>query len=288
VPTSQEAAFYRRRRPHVADRNLTPSESQVVREDAWAGLRAHTDARIALGHAGVSMPTKAHLEFQRDHAMARDAVWMSLDLEAMKDALERVQGRASSGPVKALTVHSAAVDRTTYLRRPDLGRILDEDSKGRLHAVRTATPVDISLVFCDGLSSKALETNASPFLEAFLPLCSHWTLSPLVLASQARVALGDEVASLLGARVAVVLIGERPGLSSPDSMGIYLTWNPHPRVTRDDGRNCISNIRPAGMSCADGAAKLAWLLERSMRLGLSGLGLKDEQEAPPPALPSAP
>lgn len=251
--------------------------------DPWDHLKAHTDARIAPGHAGVSLPTRAHLAFQLAHARARDAVETSLDVQALAAALSRL-------PVpQVVQVHSAAPDRATYLRRPDLGRVPDQASRAALQALRGEfPPADLALAVCDGLSSRAIATNALPFLEAFLPLWhdAGGTLAPLAIALQARVALGDEVADLLGARAVAVLVGERPGLSSPDSMGIYLTWKPRPGMTRDDGRNCISNIRPAGMSCADGAAKLLWLLDRARQIDATGVTLKDEQALPPKSLDS--
>jgi ethanolamine ammonia-lyase small subunit len=194
-------------------------------------------------------------------------------------------------PERLLMGQSAAHDRLEYLRRPDLGRRLSDASRAELSALKALCPqaFDLSIVIADGLSSRAIATNAAPFLREFLPLVSAWRLSPLIILTQGRVAVADEVGSLLGARAVAILIGERPGLSSPDSMGIYLTWAPQPGITKDDRRNCISNVRPAGMGYPQAASKLAYLLEKASSLGLSGVGLKDDQgstlETSPLALP---
>lgn len=240
-----------------------------VTTNPWTEFRKLTAARIALGRAGTSLPTSAHLSFQVDHAQARDAVHRPLDADKV---FEDLRGLG----LKIVRAHSAAPDRGTYLQRPDLGRRLDAPSREKLVALE-ASPCDVALVVADGLSSFAIETNAEKFLTAFLPLAkdSGLTLGPTTLALQGRVALGDEIGEILRAKIVIVLIGERPGLSSPDSMGLYLTHAP--RIGRTDAeRNCISNIRPEGLSCAEAARKTLWLLRESLRRGLSGVQLKDD------------
>jgi ethanolamine ammonia-lyase small subunit len=236
----------------------------------WQALRALTDARIALGRAGVSVPTDAQLAFQLAHARARDAVHQPLDAEALASQLR-------SDGWSTLHVHSACPDRATYLQRPDLGRRLSDAAR----AILTPGAYDLALVVADGLSAPAVATNALPLLAAMRAGLAQdgWTCAPIVVAQQGRVALGDEIGALLGVRAVVVLIGERPGLSSPDSMGIYLTWAPQPGLA-DAARNCISNVRPAGLSYVHAAARLRYLLAEARRRGLSGIALKDETDAP--------
>lgn len=239
--------------------------------DPWAQLRRFTPARVALGRAGAGMPTGAHLSFQFDHARARDAVRQSLDAVALDAALAPLGGRT-------VAVRSAAPDRETYLRRPDLGRRLDDASRDGLAA--QSRGFDTLFVIADGLCARAVESYAAPLLAATLPTLAARGLSvgPFVIARQARVALGDEIGAALGARLVIVLIGERPGLSSPDSLGAYLTFAP--RVGRTDAeRNCISNIRAAGLTSERAARKLLYLIGEAMRLRLSGVALKDESSA---------
>lgn len=250
----------------------------AITENPWQALRQFTAARIALGRAGVSQPTSAQLDFQLAHAQARDAVHRELDAAALAASVATLPGLAP-----ALLLHSAASDRATYLQRPDLGRQLDEASRAAVPAT-AGTPYDVAFVIADGLSALAIEQNAVPFLATFVatllaPLAQDaWTIAPPAIVREGRVAVGDEVAQLLGARAVVVLVGERPGLSSPDSMGLYLTWQPTIGVS-DSSRNCISNVRPAGLSYADAAHTLHYLLSEARRRGLSGVGLKDETEA---------
>lgn len=250
-----------------------------VTDNPWQALRQFTAARIALGRAGVSQPTSSQLDFQLAHAQARDAVHRALDVAALAAELATLPGLAP-----ALILHSAAPDRATYLQRPDLGRQLDAPSR----AAVTAQPCDLAFVIADGLSALAIAQNVVPFLAVLLARLQQdsWTIAAPVIVSQGRVAVGDEVAQLLQARAVVVLIGERPGLSSPDSMGLYLTWAPQVGLT-DASRNCISNVRPAGMAYADAAHTLHYLLSEARRRGLSGVALKDETEAAP-ALAHAP
>ncbi|MGC3987488.1 MAG: ethanolamine ammonia-lyase subunit EutC [Pseudorhodoferax sp.] len=253
-----------------------------VTEDPWQDWRAATPARLALGRAGQAMPTDETLRFGWAHAMARDAIHAALDTEALTRGLQ-ADGWDSR------TVRSAAGDRATYLRRPDLGRQLDVDDAQRLRAEALAG-CDLCLVVGDGLSSLAIERHAVPLLSALrAQLPAGLRLAPVVIATQARVALADEIGEALGARLSAMLIGERPGLSSPDSLGIYLTHGPR-RGRHDAQRNCISNVRPQGLSYAAASFKLAWLVRESLRRGLTGVDLKDESDlavldcATPPAL----
>ena len=236
-------------------------------DDPWAVLRAATRARVALGRAGDALPTARDLEFRAAHAAARDAVHQPLDPAVVRAALPDVE---------LLEVHSAAPDRATYLQRPDLGRQL---------AAGTSLPradTDLAVVVADGLSPRAVHEHAAGLVTALLERLPGWSVAPLVLAHQARVALGDAVGEALGARAVVVLIGERPGLSSADSLGVYLTWDPRPGRA-DSERNCVSNVRPPhGLSYAQAADTVAALLGAARELGASGVVLKDEGPALPP------
>lgn len=243
--------------------------SGPVEANPWEALRRYTRARIALGRAGSGLPTAPLLAFELAHAQARDAVHQPLDAEALQAAL-RERGLAS------LDAHSAAPDRDHYLRRPDLGRRLDEASLAALRAAATQ-PADVVFVIADGLSSRAVASHALPLLDALLPKLDGWRVAPVVIARQSRVALGDEIGETLRAAFVAMLIGERPGLSSPDSMGLYLTAAP--RVGRMDAeRNCISNVRPEGLGYAAAAAKLHYLLTRARTLGYTGVNLKDDSD----------
>ncbi|MES2070681.1 MAG: ethanolamine ammonia-lyase subunit EutC [Pseudomonadota bacterium] len=258
-----------------------------VTANPWESLRQFTAARIALGRAGVSLPTAPQLAFQLAHAQARDAVHLALDVPQLERALSAALPGLST---PCLVLHSAAADRNSYLQRPDLGRRLDAASRQTLQALikpQQARPYDLALVVVDGLSALAIAQNAAPFLGILQHnlAAENWSLAPLCIVQQGRVAIGDEVAELLGARMVVVLIGERPGLSSPDSMGLYLTWMPRAGLT-DADRNCISNVRPAGLSYEDAAYKLHYLLSEAHRRQLSGIDLKDEA-AQAPELPAA-
>jgi ethanolamine ammonia-lyase small subunit len=244
--------------------------------DPWSGLRAHTMARIALGRAGASLPTTEWLRFAEAHALARDAVHTALDVPALCAGLQ--QHGFEPG-----VVGSAAADRATYLRRPDLGRRLAPASAAQLRP----QPPGLVVVLADGLSARATQAHALPLLRALRSQLkaagegAGESIAAVVVATQARVALGDEVGELLGARAVLVLIGERPGLSSPDSLGAYLTWAPR-RGRSDAERNCVSNIRPEGQPPAQAAARLAWLLGAARRLGGTGVALKDESDTGAP------
>jgi ethanolamine ammonia-lyase small subunit len=239
----------------------------LAQHDCWGALRALTPARLALGRAGASLPTGEVLRFGWDHAQARDAVQAGLDTE-------RLQQEIAALGLAALRVASRAADRSTYLMRPDLGRRLDAKDAQALQQA-AGGGCDLALVVADGLSSIAVQRHAPAVLEQIVRQAPpEWRLSPVVIATQARVALGDDIGEQLGAGMVAILIGERPGLSSPDSLGIYLTWQP--RVGRSDAeRNCISNIRPQGLLYAQAAHKVVWLCQEARRLKLTGVALKD-------------
>lgn len=243
--------------------------------DPWADLRALTAARIALGRSGASLPTRELLAFGADHALARDAVRAELEIEPLQAELE-----ALGWPCQAVT--SAVPDRPSYLMRPDLGRRLAPASAAALESLRAGSSgFDLVFVLGDGLSATAVQRHARPLLEHLVPcLPAKTALGPMVIARLARVALGDEVGERLGARLVLVLIGERPGLSSPDSLGAYLTWKPRVGLT-DADRNCVSNIRPRGLDYPAAGQRLAWLIERAQSLGLSGINLKEESPLEP-------
>lgn len=256
-----------------------------VTTNPWRGLSAFTDARIGLGRAGVSLPTRELLAFQLAHARARDAVHLALDTDGlMAELADLRQRRPDQLRHEPMHLHSRADNRTVYLQRPDLGRRLDERSCKELVACGHIgeSPVDLALVIADGLSSFGVQANAVKVLEALLAELEadgqSWELAPLVLVSQGRVAVGDDVGYRLNARCVAVLIGERPGLSSPDSLGLYLTWQPEPGLS-DARRNCVSNIRPAGLSPEDAGRRAMYLLREARKRGVSGVSLKDRSES---------
>jgi ethanolamine ammonia-lyase small subunit len=237
----------------------------------WQELAALTPARIGLGRTGSAQTTAETLRFALAHATARDAVHTPFDADTV------ASGIAALG-LATLVAESAADSRQTYLLRPDLGRRLSADSRDRIVAL-AADPVDLALVVGDGLSSSAVHAHACAMVAALLPHIRRegWSLAPVVVARQARVALGDEIGEILGARLVLMLIGERPGLSTPDSLGIYLTHAP--RIGRNDGeRNCISNIHGAGLSPEIAAFKAAWLMREALARRLTGVALKDESD----------
>lgn len=248
----------------------------AITDNPWQELRRLTPARIALGRAGTSLPTGALLDFQYAHAQARDAVHLAFDHPALSAGLAE-RGRAS------LLLHSAAADRHTYLQRPDLGRRLSRESADLLRRQRADQPdgYDLAVVVADGLSALAVHRHALPFLARLEELAGAegWSLAPVALVAQGRVAVADEVAELLGARMVVILIGERPGLSSPDSLGLYFTYAPRVGLT-DAYRNCISNVRLEGQSYGMAAHRLLYLMREACRRRLSGVNLKDEAEVP--------
>jgi ethanolamine ammonia-lyase small subunit len=240
----------------------------------WLELRRLTPARIALGRTGTSIPTRAQLDFQYAHAQARDAVHLPFDHAALSAQLAD-RGRES------LLLQSAAPDRNTYLQRPDLGRKLSDASAQTLREYATAHPggVDLVIVIADGLSALAVHRHSLPFLARLEEQTSieGWSVAPVILVEQGRVAVADEIGELLGAKMTVILIGERPGLSSPDSLGLYFTYNPKVGLT-DAWRNCISNIRLEGLSYGMAAHRLLYLMREACRRQLSGVNLKDEAQ----------
>ncbi len=228
--------------------------------DAWHALAAFTPARVALGRAGSALPTRRVLEFQLAHARARDAVHAPFDAAGL------------AGALGAICLETQAEDRRAYLADPDLGRRLTEASRARLE--RGAH--DAALVIADGLSATAIAAHGAalaPLIAARLPELS-W--APVTVVRNGRVAIGDDIAQALGATLAIVAIGERPGLSAADSVGLYLTWRPWAGVTRDAERNCISNVRPDGLALEEAAHRLAWLVRQALRLGVTGISLKED------------
>ena len=248
--------------------------------DPWQQLKSFTRARIAIGRVGSSLPTSEVLNFGLSHAMARDAVHLALDIDTLEADIRKHD-------FSTIRVKSMAADRATYLLRPDMGRRLHEQSLLQLQNLRhnhlNAKPIDFLIVVGDGLSSLAVARHAAPLLKEIKNACVNdaslktWPASRVVIASQARVAIGDEIGQALNAKIVAMLIGERPGLSSPDSLGIYLTYHPQLGLS-DADRNCISNVRPEGLTYQAAAKKLIWLATEAMRLKVTGIALKDESD----------
>jgi ethanolamine ammonia-lyase small subunit len=237
--------------------------------DQWITLRRFTQARIALGRAGHALPTEALLNFQLAHAQARDAVHLPWDIESFAQEVQDIGS-------EALILETPVADRGEYLRRPDLGRILTEESRSRLRDL-DAAPADLALIVTNGLSSTAVKRHGSALLQEILGGLRqrHYTVAPVCLVANGRVALLDDIGSALAARMAVIIVGERPGLSSPDSLGMYLTYAPQPGNS-DAQRNCISNIRPPeGLGYREAAVKLLHLVGEAMARRISGVALKD-------------
>jgi len=246
---------------------------ETFKRDFWNELKEFTDARIALGRTGYSLPTNELLSFSLAHARAKDAVHMPFDRDYLKQKLTDIG-------LKVIYVSSATAARSEYLTRPDLGRTLSEESRKTLTGLKYEGS-DVTVVIGDGLSSKAVHNHAVPLIENLLPYLAqlNFSISPIVLAEQSRVALGDEIGQILKAKLIIMLIGERPGLSSPDSLGVYMTWMPY--VGRlESERNCISNIRPEGLNYTRAAFKLAWLIEHAFDTAQSGINLKDQSDSP--------
>lgn len=249
-----------------------PSHSPTI-TNPWQHLRQLTPARIALGRAGTSLPTDAQLDFQYAHAQARNAVHLPLDSETLMHELQGHQ-------LDCLRLHSAASDRQIYLQRPDLGRRLNAISATTLDE-HAGNGCDLALVIADGLSALAVQRHALPMALKIAEFCKNegWSLGPISIVEQGRVAIADEIGARLNAKMVVILLGERPGLSSPDSLGLYFTWAP--QVGRHDAqRNCISNIRPEGLAYNLAAHRLLYLMREACRRQLSGVQLKDEAEVP--------
>ncbi len=254
--------------------------SNIPRLDPWSRLRVHTSARIGLGRVGDGLPTNQLLEFQMAHARARDSVHMPFEGENLAHDI------ADLG-LPVVQVHSRATNRAEFLQRPDYGRTLDDDSKARLLSLHknrvtddeAASECDVVFILADGLSARAVHENGADMLRQSRHLLDDsWKIGPAVIANQARVALGDEIASRLKAKISIILIGERPGLSSADSLGAYLTWAPKPGCSNAQ-RNCISNIRPAGFPVGDAARKLVYLMNEARKNSISGVLLKDNYSA---------
>jgi ethanolamine ammonia-lyase small subunit len=241
----------------------TPAPSSRVVKD----LRELTRARVGLGRAGVSMPTQALLEFTLDHARARDAVHAVFDVPAINLGLKHLG-------LEALEVSSRVRNRKDYLRRPDLGRTLDQASQGLL-ANHGGERRQLAIVIGDGLSPTAVNAHAIELVRSLIPRLALDGIGHAVVASGARVALGDEIGAILGVRMIIALIGERPGLSAPDSLGAYLTFKPRPGLT-DAERNCVSNIHRSGLSYDEAAFRIAWLIREGLAREITGVALKDE------------
>ncbi len=252
---------------------MNTKRPDIIIEDPWKQLKDYTKARIAMGRCGSSIPTKELLDFRLAHAKAIDAVHIPLNTVDLVSELEKIVRE------HVFVVHSKAENRDVYLKRPDLGRKLSSDSVELLNSIPINSNYDIALVVSDGLSATAIKRNIIPFFNLLYPeLNKSYSLSPVVIAKQARVAIGDEIASLFNAKLVVNIIGERPGLKSPDSMGIYMTYNPSVGIT-DEKRNCISNIRKDGLSYELACSKLLYLISESIKKGISGVDLKDEQDS---------
>ncbi len=241
-----------------------------ISPDPWHSLSQFTSARIALGHTGISLPTRACLDFQLAHALARDAVHIPLDFTRLEQQLNLLGYQTQ-------ILQSQAENQSMYLQRPDLGRLLNTSSLSRLlHTGKIQ--VDAVVVVADGLSSKAIARHAEPFLSLLLPelQANGYKLPSVCLVKHGRVAIGDAIADYYAARLCIILIGERPGLSSPDSMGIYYTYQAKPGISTDADRNCISNIHSNGLSYKQALQKLLFLVKESEKLKFSGVNLKDE------------
>ncbi len=251
--------------------DLPVAPAATVIPDPWAKLAGVTPARLALGRAGSALPTVQVLALAIAHARARDAVHAGFDATMLT---QQLQGLGH----EVVEVESAAASRDIYLRRPDFGRRLSTASRERLGHLRRPAP-DLSIIVADGLSATAVHENALGLLRELLPILQNrgYTLSPVVLARQARVALGDEIGQVLGSRMTIVLIGERPGLSCANSLSAYLTFAPALGRT-DAARNCVSNIRPAGLAPELAAVRIAWIVDRAFSLLLTGVALKDDSE----------
>lgn len=244
------------------------SRDKIVIHDPWEGLKEFTDARIGLGRCGTSLPLSEVLDFKLAHAKARDAVLQPMQTEKMIEEL------AGNG-IASFALSSSVEDRNEYFTRPDKGRCLSDESKKIL--ANKAQKVDICLIVGDGLSSRAIHENGIPFIQSFLSVItkSQFSVSPIYFVDNCRVAIADEIAPYFNAQLSVILIGERPGLSSPNSLGIYLTYGPAPGIT-DESRNCISNIRTGGLSIPEGVQKLSYLIENAFIQKESGVYLKDK------------
>lgn len=255
--------------------------AKVVTRNPWDKLREFTSARIALGRSGNSVPTDELLSFQLDHAQAMDAVHCTLNVDSLVAQLSDSYSILKQTLEPPVVVTSKVTDRFMYLQRPDLGRQLDEASWNTLEAIGKEhnAELDLAIIIADGLSSVAIQNHALPVISRLVSLLSgdeehQWNLAPIAIVKQGRVAVGDDVGECFNAKAVLVLIGERPGLTSPDSMGMYLTWGAK-RGSKDSDRNCISNVRPQGLNYDDACQRAFYLLKEARRLQLSGVNLKD-------------
>ena len=279
----------------------TPTGVTGPSPELSASLRNQTPARVGLRRAGLSLATSEVLDFQLAHARARDAIYAPLQPSSLLETLRSLPLPAANHP--PMLLHSQAINRQIYLQRPDLGRKLDETSRERLRALAesdskspaTQIPAsqifDLALILADGLSALAVDRHAMPLIAALLPAITatdlNQHLAPICVVEQARVAIGDEIAHTLRAQLAVVLIGERPGLSSPDSLGAYITWQPQPGQTTDADRNCISNIRTEGLSYHDAASRLMHYIREAQSKHRTGVSLKDPDLRDPDLPPAS-
>jgi ethanolamine ammonia-lyase small subunit len=239
-----------------------------MEEDYWQELRKFTHARIAMGRAGNALPTSEVLKLRIAHAMARDAVQSEMNIDALSEKLFLLG-------LNVQQVKSQAADRFDYIRHPHKGRLLHEESKQKLESLQ-AEKTDLCIIFADGLSADAVNIHAVPFLELLLKDLAYWNIAPVILAEQGRVGLSDPIGETLKARISLILLGERPGLSAPTSLGAYITYMPQSGNT-DEKRNCVSNIQPAGLSYQQAVSKISYLLHEMRSQQLSGVNLKDNQ-----------
>jgi len=240
-------------------------------KDAWYNLKQYTNARIAMGHSGGSVLTNEVLKFRMAHSMAKDAINSEIDILNMGEKLQQLG-------LTTLTVQSDVGDRTDYLLNPNKGKLLNNKSSFQLQNIAN-TSVDLCIIIADGLSANAVNFHSVKVIEFLLPLIKGWTISPIVFAKQSRVALADPIGEIMNANISLILIGERPGLSSPNSMGAYLTYHPKTGTT-DENRNCVSNIQPEGLTYEAAALKLSYLLHQMRTKQISGVNLKDDYNIP--------
>lgn len=240
-----------------------------MEEDYWQELRKYTHARIAIGRAGNAMSTSEVLKLRIAHAMARDAVQSEINVNDLSDKLFQLG-------LNVQQVKSQAVDRLDYIRYPHKGRLLQEESRQKLELLQ-ADKTDLCIIFADGLSADAVNIHAIPFLDLLLKDLKYWSIAPVILVEQGRVGLSDPIGEALKARISLILLGERPGLSAPTSLGAYITYQPQSGNT-DEKRNCVSNIQPSGLSYPQAVAKISYLLHEMRSQQLSGIKLKDNQQ----------
>lgn len=240
-----------------------------MEEDYWQELRKYTHARVAMGRAGNAMSTSDVLKLRIAHAMARDAVQSEMDVNFLSDKLYQLGFNAQQ-------VKSQAKDRLDYIRHPHKGRLLQEESRQKLELLQM-DKTDLCIIFADGLSADAINIHAIPFLDLLLKDLIYWNIAPVILAEQGRVGLSDPIGEALKAKISLILLGERPGLSAPTSLGAYITYQPQSGNT-DEKRNCVSNIQPSGLSYQQAVAKISYLLHEMRSQQLSGVKLKDNQQ----------